>query len=298
MSKKSYPFTLNNYTDEEVELFKEFTHEHLTHLYIGKEVGEKGTPHLQGFVAFEKTKRWTGIQKMSPVWARVSATTGKTKGSVKQNRDYCLKDGDVLVDFGDPGAGKRNDLKDFKDAILSGATKCDLYMDFCGMMAKYPKFYEGLRKHYLKLREYPPGLPSRTREVKVEIHWGKSGGGKSHYAHALGACKLDLASKGWFDGYDDDEVVVIEEFDWQKFDIDFAKNLFDDKPVLLNIKGTAGYANWNRVILTSNNDPSGWWPNASQEDRDAFMGRITEIVYYPKASALNKRKATVYRTAE
>lgn len=308
---KSYTFTLNNYTDDEVDGFSKFEHEKLTHLYVAKEVAPStGTPHLQGYVCFSKSYRIKGLHKLSFIFKRCHLI--KSDGSPLHNKNYCFKgeqskeewetfkekgptwakNVQVVANVGNSTQGGRTDLKEFKDAILSGATVRELNKEFYPCMQKYRNYFQDLRKLYLKDREYPPGQPSRQRNVEVEIHWGRPGAGKSHLAHVQGAIKLSLASKGWFDGYDDEETVVLEEFDWAKFDIDFFKDLIDVNPVLLNVKGTSAYANWTKVILTANNDPKGWWPNASAIDREAFLDRVTDTFYYPEKSKFSKRKAT------
>lgn len=317
MSSKAYTFTRNNYTDEEVAKFSEFTDSKLTHLYVAKEVAPKtGTPHLQGYVCFSSNITIKKLHKKSFIFKHCALL--ESAGSPAQNRNYCFKGEQPKEEWEEQGVdgpnyglnvqkvadinlskqGGRTDLKEFKDAVLSGATQMYLVENYFVEMQKYGRFYEKLRKIYLKLREYPPGQPSRKREVKVEIHWGAPGAGKSHVGHVCGAISLDLASKGWFDGYDDEATVILEEFDWTKFDIDFFKKLIDCYPVQLNIKGTSGYANWTRVIITSNNDPSGWWPNASKVDRDAFFDRVSLIRYYAQKSKYSKRKACVYEEVD
>ena len=258
----------------------------------------------------------TGVHKLHEAWKR-TALSISIPGRAKVNRQYCLKgeqthaeweerkasgpnhgkNVQVVADHCDLVQGQRTDLDEFRDAILSGAIALELYMEFPQMMAKYRHFYRDLRQLYLKRRDYPGGgKRNRRREVDLQIHWGVAGAGKSEVAAVAGAFGLDLASKGWFDGYDDEEVVVIEEFDWQKFDIDDVKQLFDVNPHRLNIKQGGAQCNFHTIYLTANNDPSGWWPNASEADREAFMGRVSEVHYYPNVSAHNKRKATKYIT--
>ena len=60
---------------------------------IGKEVGESGTPHLQGFVESSKKFRWSefGLPKTIH-WE-------KTKGTRQQNIDYCSKDGETVTNI-------------------------------------------------------------------------------------------------------------------------------------------------------------------------------------------------------
>lgn len=94
---KKWVFTLNNYTDVQMVLLKQRL-ETLGEKYIvGKEVGECGTPHLQGWVQFKNRVRpITAIGIKEIHWE-------KQKGSNQQCIDYCQKEGNVWIvkDCGD-----------------------------------------------------------------------------------------------------------------------------------------------------------------------------------------------------
>lgn len=88
---KRWCFTLNNPTPEEYKSIREnFTSSSKTKYIIGKEKGEEGTPHLQGYVHFEK--------KIRPLSLKLSKRIHweKAKGSETQNIDYCSKDGSYI----------------------------------------------------------------------------------------------------------------------------------------------------------------------------------------------------------
>lgn len=88
---RSACFTLNNYKIEEydsiIRTFNELKFDYI----IGKEVGESGTPHLQGYVVFNRQIRWSRIKKWNNRWH-----IEKPKGTKKQNIAYCSKDGDYI----------------------------------------------------------------------------------------------------------------------------------------------------------------------------------------------------------
>lgn len=93
---KSWCFTVFNpipATEEQVCLLKAVA----VRLVVGREkCPETGTPHLQGYIRFEKSHRFAAVKKALPDGAHIEPR----KGSEKQASDYCKKDGDVLIDQG------------------------------------------------------------------------------------------------------------------------------------------------------------------------------------------------------
>lgn len=88
---KRWVFTLNNYTEEEYKLIKlKFDTLGDNKYIIGKERGEeKLVPHLQGYVNFEKKRRFEQVTKMLGERAHIE----KAKGSEDDNIEYCSKEG-------------------------------------------------------------------------------------------------------------------------------------------------------------------------------------------------------------
>lgn len=87
-------FTFNNYSNTEYSKIVEIC-ESRNYLYcIGEEVGESGTPHLQGYIEFKTPKAWSTIKKMLP-----KAHIERAKGNRKQNLTYCKKDGKFKSNF-------------------------------------------------------------------------------------------------------------------------------------------------------------------------------------------------------
>ena len=80
-------FTINNWTPEDEECLALLT----GHKYIvfGRETGEDGTPHLQGFVQFKSQRTLSSMSKALP-----RAHLEVTKGRPDQAAEYCKKDGD------------------------------------------------------------------------------------------------------------------------------------------------------------------------------------------------------------
>jgi len=82
--KKKWCFTWNNYTEDDISSL--VTHKGFQgskQYMFQQEIGESGTPHLQGFIVFHKKIRWTSLKLSKKIhWE-------KMKGSVVENIKYC-----------------------------------------------------------------------------------------------------------------------------------------------------------------------------------------------------------------
>ncbi|MGL6008997.1 MAG: hypothetical protein ACRC1D_06015 [Culicoidibacterales bacterium] len=114
---KNWCFTLNNYTNEDYErLIQLVENEECAYIIFGKEVGDSGTPHLQGFVAFSKRVYLTDVRKRVSIQAHFELAR-----LVPESIEYCKKDGDYFEDGVIPtGQGKRTDIDDFKNDVKRG----------------------------------------------------------------------------------------------------------------------------------------------------------------------------------
>ena len=84
---KNWCFTLNNYTEEERQNI--LKHPLIAYVKIGKEVGDNGTPHLQGYLQMANRKR---LHQMKEVMPR--AHFERQRGTTDEADKYCEKDGD------------------------------------------------------------------------------------------------------------------------------------------------------------------------------------------------------------
>lgn len=89
---KMWCFTLNNYTEEEYNNII-YVCSSKGEYIIGDEVGEEGTPHLQGYVKFHNKVRPINMFASNRIhWE-------KCKGSHQQNIDYCKKGGKFVTNI-------------------------------------------------------------------------------------------------------------------------------------------------------------------------------------------------------
>lgn len=120
---KNWCFTLNNYTDKQLIVVDNLGCSATTkYMIYGKEVGDKGTPHLQGYIQLIKKIRLTGVKKLIDDKVHWEPS----KGSVDDNKKYCSKEGQ-FVEYGEAvHAGQRTDIKDCIKRRLEGEPWIDL----------------------------------------------------------------------------------------------------------------------------------------------------------------------------
>lgn len=133
---RHWTFTLNNYTDDDVSKLQQLP-SGARYLVYGKEVGDAGTPHLQGFISFKQVQR---VQRIKDLF------DGKAHIEVARNpkcaAQYCKKDGD-FKEFGEPPkqSGKRTDLEALAKAIQEGETdRKKLRSEYPTVCARYGNF--------------------------------------------------------------------------------------------------------------------------------------------------------------
>lgn len=87
---KKWCFTLNNYTDYDFNEIHRICCVNSAKFIIGKEVGESGTPHLQGYIEFTRRVRPKGIFPIDRIhWE-------SARGTRADNTSYCSKDGNYI----------------------------------------------------------------------------------------------------------------------------------------------------------------------------------------------------------
>lgn len=254
---RSFCFTLNNYgpTDLNDICFRMVD---CKYLVVGHEVGENGTPHLQGFVSFENARSFKHLKALLP---RAHIEIKCANSTFKQASDYCKKDGHFHEQGElpkDPSA-KGVDEKARWASIIALAEAGD----WDTIKEEYPVEYATK----LRMLEYLHAKrPRELVECAAPHQWiyGPPGTGKSRMARDKnpGAFIKDPTEK-WWDGYDDEEVVIIDDFD--KFQVKQGgdmKRWLDRYPFQAQVKG--GYCKVRpvKIIVTSNYHPSEIWDDA------------------------------------
>lgn len=91
---KKWSFTLNNYTDDIISSIVPLFKGKCSVAFFAKEIGESGTPHLQGYCEFKVKCRPLSVFKSTVFhWE-------KSKGSFAENLAYCTKENSLSFKHG------------------------------------------------------------------------------------------------------------------------------------------------------------------------------------------------------
>lgn len=120
-------------------------------------------------------------------------------------------------------------------------------------------------------------------EREVYVYWGPTGVGKSRKVWELAgldAYPKDPNTKFW-DGYRDQEKVVIDEFRGI-INISHILRWLDRYPVIVEIKGSSVPLKAKKIYITSNLDPRNWYPDLDDATKAALLRRLN-ITHCPFA---------------
>lgn len=280
----------HNQTPERVlERFKELENSDLVRAGVAQieGPGKNGRYHLQGYVQLTKPARKTQV---IPLLWKSTEWIG-ARGTGDHNVVYCSKidvegkdnraEGTEPVTFGkiDGNQGRRTDLENIKEMMDAGASMREVAGAHFGDFIRY---HRGLYEYRKISRNVNRGKP------EVEMIWGPSGTGKSLYARTLYPADADtywLAKPNtndknarlWWDGYDGQGTVVIDEFyGWMPYD--FFLRLIDYGPLQVQTKGGVVDMVATKFIFTSNLPPEEWYNLSTKPDNGyPFVRRIMDF---------------------
>lgn len=212
---------------------------------------ETKTTHFQGYIEFHDGKRM----------GQVKAVLGECRlafraGSRTQAREYCRKEEtavpDTVVEWGE----WRGDVS--RKRKLHDLLKADMTLD--EFIAEAPEHYVRYHRGIEKLiARRTAALVKEFRKVTVETLVGPTGCGKTR--RAVSYPDHYMKPKGdrvWFDGYEDQAVLIIDDF-YGDIKYGLLLNILDGYELMLPVKGGFIWAQWTKVVITSNADPKDWY---------------------------------------
>lgn len=233
---------------------------------MGKEVGEQGTPHIQGFGILKgRGKRLTALKKLLPR-AKLIAADATNFSAAK----YCMKgaqsheEWDKLGVDG-PNFGLAADFMEYGELPISNyeaggkATK-KKYEDAWNLAKKgdienIPP--ELLIRHYHSFKRIQQDYPTKPSDLPAVCGlwiYGPPGSGKSLYARKqYGESLYDKNINKWWDGYRFEKNILIDDFDLDHKCLGHhLKRWADRYSFPAEMKGTTIQIRPEKIIITSN----------------------------------------------
>lgn len=274
---RNWVFTLNNYTEDEchnVEALSNF--DEILRIFVGKEVGEEGTPHLQGYISFNDSTTRAHVETLLGGRAWIN----RAHGGWKQNYDYCTKQHDILVCKGGPSNA-------VSDKMPQEALEDIKTLDPFQYMDKWPAIWFYRRKSVLDMMmdyaiQSASAWDGDLTSKNIWI-WGAAGVGKSKWTYSLFRPQQQYRKNlnKWWDGYSIlmHRIVIIEDIDPSRAQCltPQIKIWSDRYPFLAECKGSSISVSPGRffLVITSNYSIEECFPMA--EDQAAIKRRFNTI---------------------
>lgn len=280
-SSKNWVFTVNNYDDEDIATVHNLeTRVDVIRLFVGREVGAQGTPHLQGYVAFANP---TTREHLSN-FLHGKAYIEQARGGWKQNWTYCTKEGNIEVEKGGP-VGKQS----ISSAMTEDALEACKHLDVFQYQEQFPNIWFWHRSKVLNtmmdwalrnMKDWNGELRAKNFWV-----WGEAGAGKSKWATSIypNLNQYKKNANKWWCGYSlvMHKIVIIEDVDPLRCAMltQFIKIWGDRYPFIGEQKNGSCMVEPGRffLVITSNYSIDTCFPN--QEDRSAIKRRFTEVEF-------------------
>lgn len=273
---RSWCFTYNNYDDDTVHNMESWM---VKRLVCGAEIGESGTPHIQGYVTFCRGMRLSNCKKLLPSahWEVAKAIDGE---------NYCMKEGTVLrIDIDNRKQGVRNDLINACTIVKNKGLK-ELVEKDPDIYVKYSNGFERLVSRFKKPRIDKP---------YVEWIYGTTGGCKTR---SVVESEPDLWISGqdlkWFCGYENQEAVLFDDFRGDMCKFRWLLRLLDRYPVRVETKGSSIEFTPKRIYITSSKHPRDVY-NKDTFDNDEkveqLLRRIDKITHI---TTTEENEETIY----
>lgn len=246
---RHFCFTINNWTQEELNQLKKIELKKIKYIVCGEEVGEKGTPHLQCFITWQNVKTESACRKLLPPRAYVRHMYQHSNATA--SADYCKKDKKIAYEAGNPPRqGSRTDLKKVVDEVKEGKSIRKMVDDNTIKNHQGLKYAQELKKIYEKKRDWKPD---------VIWYWGKPGSGKTHKATQIlkelaedeDNIYYQMRTGQWWEGYDGQEYVLIDDLRANFMTFSDLIKLLDRYPIRVETKGSSRQFVAKVIIITS-----------------------------------------------
>lgn len=238
---KHWLFTINNWTLQDGQMLEE-AKEQFEYFVCGREIGEDGTRHMQGYVVFLNRKYLTAVKKIFP---RAHLEIKSARSTFAECINYCKKD---------------NDFMEHGTAPISNAERCKIKWDLAFENAKKGDFEQIpkdvlIRYYHAFKRIHQDNPPSPEDLTTKKNYWiiAPSQHGKSTYARQRWPDYYDKAPNKWFVGYKGQQTILCDDFGPQqcKYIAWYMKRWADLFSFPMETKGGGTQIRPKRIVVTS-----------------------------------------------
>lgn len=234
-----------------------------------------GRKHWQCYAEFNDSIRPTGAGKMLDCEGAhfEKHRYGKTEDMAMYcQKGYTKVEGTEFTEGTMSKQGNRTDLQEVVTMVKENKSLKEI------AKAK-PETYIRFNKGIASLRETTQ--TKRDWKMDVQIYWGEPGTGKTFRAYEENKESVFFKPLSkWWDGYDGEKCIIIDDFDPSTMDwsFDYLLRLLDRYPMKVEMKGSSTEFRSKKIIFTSNFDPSTWF--LERKNRSAFFRRVTETICF------------------
>ncbi len=272
IESRNWCWTLNNFTEEDIKKIDEWHTLHPdTYIIYGMETGEQGTKHLQGYTHLPKSRAASAIKRLVP-----RAHIEKCKGTPAENIAYCSKDGEAVV-YGVEPITQQQANKNKAKRFVELSKKGDFKTIEEEMPAKYASMYRTMQQIATDNMVKPPDL---EEPCGVWIY-GETGCGKTTAARTEYGTYFSKPCNKWWDGYQGEDCVVIEDMDPNHSKLAYHLKLWTDKwSFTAEVKGGTRSLRPKKIIITSQHSIQDVFHEEGEEAVAAMERRCKVIHMY------------------
>lgn len=269
----------------------------MRYLIFSREVGRQGGHHWQGYVEFRDDVRLNAARKVLGNGLIHKVYAERRSGTAEQAIAYVKKDkpetdvfeyGEVTVDkrkskSNNNANGEPSEYAKLLEAEAAGMRLSEIAVNWPTLWVHKQNGIRNLRAQRLLNAKHEP------RKPEVMCFYGDSGVGKTSGVqkllteagldvHDVYAVRPTVDGKLWFDFYDGEKVLVIDDFDGKCSITDYLQLTdYRHNQCVWPMKGSQVRVNFEKIYITSNFHPSTWWPGQEHARKTAILRRIDRL---------------------